>query len=197
MSMAPWIVEPPLNIDRICIAGKARASSQTASGQILPLRWGWRHALLLSVSGSAGRSLIIPGLIILNCLRSISLPPYWQPLGKLLLDLNQIIRLRVQTRRLIPLETRFAVPANLPVGIAQMIVEHGILRPQFNGLFEERDGSRVVSKLVVRPPQAIDDVAVVRLQRDRLFDQLQSFLQIAILIDPRISQIIQHKWLIG
>src|SRR5262245_16983862 len=53
-----------------------------------------------------------------------------QTLLQLLLDLLGVLGLGLQGEGLIPLEARLPLPAHTPVGVAQMIVEHRVLRPQ-------------------------------------------------------------------
>ena len=46
------------------------------------------------------------------------------------------------------------------------------------------------------PAETVDDVAVVRLELDCPLDERQSLLEVAVLIDPGVAQVVQHKRLI-
>ena len=49
----------------------------------------------------------------------------------------------------------------------------------------------------MRPAEAVDDVAVLRPQLDRLLDHLETALQILAAVDPGIAEIIEHQRLVG
>src|SRR6516165_7909122 len=49
----------------------------------------------------------------------------------------------------------------------------------------------------MRPPQAVDDVTVLGPQLYRFLDHLQTALQILALVDPGISEIVEHQRLFG
>ena len=45
----------------------------------------------------------------------------------------------------------------------------------------------------MRPAQAVDDIAVLRTQRDRAAQHLEGFVEVHVLVDPRIAEIIQNQ----
>ena len=54
-----------------------------------------------------------------------------------------------------------------------------------------------MAELVVRPAEAVDDVAVVRPQIDGAAQHLERLVEIDALVDPRIAEIIEHLRLVG
>ena len=72
-----------------------------------------------------------------------------QPVGQLFLDLLAVLRLRVKAQGVRPLEARLALAPDAPIGITQMIIEDGIFRAQFDGLFQLLDRVVVFAELVV------------------------------------------------
>ena len=95
-----------------------------------------------------------------------------------------------------PLEAGLVQPAHLPVGVAQMIVDDRIARLQLDRLFELVDRLLIVTQPVRRPAQAVDDIAVVRPELDRLLDHRLGGVEIAPLLDPRIAEIVENQRLI-
>src|SRR5207248_1826188 len=73
----------------------------------------------------------------------------------------------------LPLIARFRQAAALPIGVTQMVVDRRILRHQLDRFFELFDRPGIIAHPVMRPAQAVDDVAVIGAQLDRLFDHLQ------------------------
>src|SRR5688500_150328 len=62
-----------------------------------------------------------------------------QALVQLLLQLGRLVRLRIEAQGARPLEARFLMPPDLPVGVAQVIVEHRIGRRQRDRALELLD----------------------------------------------------------
>src|SRR5581483_3247911 len=59
-----------------------------------------------------------------------------QPLGQLLLDLLGVLGLRLEGECLLPLEARLALAPHAPIGIAQVVVQHGVLGAQLHGALQ-------------------------------------------------------------
>src|SRR3977135_3992923 len=55
---------------------------------------------------------------------------------QLVLDLDEIIRLRLEIPRMRPLEACLDHAADLPVGVAQMVIDSWILRLELDGMLE-------------------------------------------------------------
>src|SRR3546814_4343523 len=86
--------------------------------------------------------------------------------------------------------------ADFPVGVAEMVVDDGILRPQLHRSLEILDRLFVVAEPVQHPAHAVDDIAVVPAQIDRALDHLASAFDVLALLDPGISEIVQDVGLI-
>ena len=78
-----------------------------------------------------------------------------------------------------------------------MIVEHRVLGAQLHRALEVMNRLFPVALAEVRPAEAVDDVAVVGLQRHGLLDQLNALLEVAVLIDPGIAEVVQNQGLVG
>ena len=78
-----------------------------------------------------------------------------------------------------------------------MVVDRRILGHQLDRLFEIFDGARIIAEPVMRPAEAVDDVAVLGPQLHRLLDHLQTALQLFAPVDPRIAEIVEHQRLVG
>ena len=63
--------------------------------------------------------------------------------------------------------------------------------------YQKENGLLVISKTVVNPAQAIDNVAVIGATAHGGVDHVKGPLQIHTLINPRIAKVIQHVGLIG
>src|SRR5262245_6718417 len=115
---------------------------------------------------------------------------------QLALDLVGILGLGLERQGLLPLEARFPLAANPPEGVTQMVVEHRILRAQLNGPLEMLDRLLVVAQSIVRPAEAVDDIAVVALLAYRFLDQRHPLFEIATLIDPGVAEIVEGQRLV-
>src|SRR5438093_13688840 len=73
---------------------------------------------------------------------------------------------RVELQGLLPGGERLGLEAVLQIGIAEVIVDHrvGVLR-LLDGALELFQGLEIAPLLVVRPPETVDEVAVLRLDR--------------------------------
>src|SRR3954470_22403815 len=119
-----------------------------------------------------------------------------EPVLDLGLDRLDLVFLRSELQRPAPLIARFDKPPDAPVRIAEMVVDRRVLRHQLDRLFELFDRRLVVAHPEMRPAQAIDDVAVIGTQLDRLVDHLHALIQVLAAVDPRIAEIIEHHRLI-
>src|SRR5262245_43414098 len=70
---------------------------------------------------------------------------------QLVLDLDQIVRLRLEITRMRPLEARLDHTTDLPVGVAQMIVDGRILGLELDSMLEMFHSLVVLSNAIIRP----------------------------------------------
>ena len=77
-----------------------------------------------------------------------------------------------------------------------MIIQNRIRRLQVDRLFKRLSRFLVLSQLVVSPAEAIDDIAVVRLQLHGSAEHLERLFQIEPFVDPGIAEIVQDQRLI-
>src|SRR6267378_5979012 len=113
------------------------------------------------------------------------------------LDRLDLVFLRPELKRPPPLIAGLVHPAALPIGVAQMVVDRRVLRHQLDGLFEVLNRTGVIAHPVMRPAQAVDDVAVLWAQLDRLLDHLDALVEVFAAVDPGIAEIVQHQRLLG
>ena len=78
-----------------------------------------------------------------------------------------------------------------------MVVQHGIVGTQFNGTLQPTGRFLEVAHPIMRPAETVDDVAVFRLELDGFFDQLQPGFQVFVLVHPGVTEVVQHRRLIG
>src|SRR2546426_9629789 len=82
-------------------------------------------------------------------------------------------------RSLLPRGERLGLEAVFQIRVAEVIVDHGVgLLRLLNGALELLQGLEVTPLLVVRPTEAVDEVAVLRLDRERLVDELDRFVEV-------------------
>src|SRR5271157_336559 len=74
----------------------------------------------------------------------------------LLQNFDLVLRLGIEVARVIPLEMRFELASRPPVGIAKMVVDHGIRRFEIDRALELLHGLVVAAEFVIRPAKTID-----------------------------------------
>ena len=112
--------------------------------------------------------------------------------AELLDDLLQLLRLGLEVARMRPLERRLERAPDLPVGIAEMVVDGRIFGLELDRALEVLHRLVVFVDAVVRPAERIHDVAVVRPLLDGAADHPHALVEIDALIDPRIAEIVEH-----
>src|SRR6202790_1402930 len=110
-----------------------------------------------------------------------------EALFELCFDRFDLVLLRPELQGAAPLETRFDEPAGLPIGVAQMVVDRRVLRHQLGRLFEVLNRAGIIPHPVMRPAEAVDDVAVLGPQLDSLLDHLEPLFEVLAAIDPGIA----------
>ena len=78
-----------------------------------------------------------------------------------------------------------------------MVVQDRIRRPQFDGALEVLHRLGVVAETEVRPAEAVDDVAIVGFELNRLLDELQALLEAHVPVDPGVAEVVQDQRLVG
>lgn len=79
-----------------------------------------------------------------------------KPVFKLFANARFILRLRLEPKRIFPLEIGFELAADLPVSIAEVIVNDSIVRLQLNRTLQMLDSLLKIVLPVIRPTEAID-----------------------------------------
>src|SRR5215831_10616790 len=100
-----------------------------------------------------------------------------KPRFQLGFDLNEILGLGLEVARMRPLETRLQHAFDPPIGIAEMIVDGGILGLELDGALELLDRLFHVAEPVIGPAEGIDDVTIVGALLDRAPDHLHPVVQ--------------------
>ena len=83
-----------------------------------------------------------------------------QPVGDLAFDLGPAFGFGLQHQDAVPQPDGFALTTDLPIGVAEVIVDLGVGRLLVDSLFQRVDGGFVLALFELRPAQRILDVAV-------------------------------------
>src|SRR5262249_48664139 len=103
------------------------------------------------------------------------------PAGKLLPDPFLVLRLRLEIKRLLPLIASLETPAYLQIGVAEMIVDHRVVRLELDRAFEMLDRLSKIALAEVSPAETVDEIAIIRALLHRLADQIHRFLDVEVL----------------
>src|SRR5713101_5150811 len=120
-----------------------------------------------------------------------------QPVVDLGLDLRQFLRLRFQVAGMGPLEFRLQRAADAPIGVAEMVVDRRVFGLEIDRALEIFHRVFEIADAEIGPAQRVHDVAVVGPLIDGALDHLHALVEIDALIDPRITEIVQHMRLLG
>src|SRR5260370_11249795 len=71
-----------------------------------------------------------------------------QPVGELVLDHRQAVLVWLLVERPLPLEARLALAADMPIGIAQMLGDGGVVALLLDRAFQPFDGLWVLAEAV-------------------------------------------------
>ena len=105
-------------------------------------------------------------------------------------------RFGIEAQRPFPLEARFGVAPDPPIGIAKMLVDGRVLGLERNRALQLDHGLDIFLGAILDPPQAVGDKTIVGPELDRLLDHLPGTLQMDAAIDPAVAQIIENERLI-
>src|SRR5262249_46863718 len=114
-----------------------------------------------------------------------------KPRFQLGFDLSEILGLGLEVARMRPLEARLQHASDPPIGIAEMIVDGGILGLELDRTLELLDRLVHVAEPVIGPAEGVDDVTVVGALLDRALDHAHALVEIDALVDPRIAEIVE------
>src|SRR5213593_3438508 len=105
---------------------------------------------------------------------------------------------RVELQGLLPGGERLGLEAVLQIGIAEVIVDHrvGVLR-LLDGALELFQGLEIAPLLVVRPPETVDEVAVLRLDRERLVDELDCLVEVLPALGVHVTDVVVRLGVLG
>src|SRR5439155_580610 len=105
---------------------------------------------------------------------------------------------RVELQGLLPGGERLGLEAVLQIGIAEVIVDHrvGVLR-LLDGALELLQGLEIAPLLVVRPPETVDEVAVLRLDRKRLVDELDRLVEVLPALGVHVTDVVVRLGVLG
>ena len=95
-----------------------------------------------------------------------------------------------------PLEFRLQLASNGPVHIPQMVGHNRIDRLQDRGAFHRIKRFGIAPQGEQRPGKAVDDIAAVRLGRDRALDHAKGLVQLLATFHKAVAKVIQHQRLI-
>src|SRR6266853_24805 len=172
-------------------ASAARASSVTGGGAgagavvaqpptTAASRRAPRRLLLLGL----GRRTLGPGLAL----------PRLLDLGA---DLGRGGAVRICLERLLPRLDRLAGEVVLEVGVAQVLVEDGVFLGEAHRALQLAEGLRIAALLVVGPAQAVDEVAVLGLERQRLLDELDRLAEVRAALGVHVADVVVRLGVLG
>src|SRR4029077_5688119 len=157
-------------------AGAAVAQPPTATAS----RRAPRRLLLLGL----GRRTLGPGLAL----------PRLLDLGA---DLGRGRPVRIRLQRLLPRLDRLVGEVVLEVGVAQVLVEDGVLLGEAHRALQLAEGLRVAALLVIGPAEAVDEVAVLGLERQRLLDELDRLAEIRAALGVHVADVVVRLGVLG
>src|SRR5437867_3707509 len=105
---------------------------------------------------------------------------------------------RIELQSLLPCGESIVVEPVLHERVAQVLVDHGIwlLRAR-DGPLELAQSLRVFPLLVVGPAEAVDEVAVVGLEIERLADQLDRLVQVLTALGVHVADVVVGLGVLG
>src|SRR6185295_15081916 len=106
-------------------------------------------------------------------------------------------RVRVHLERLLPRLDGLVREVVLEVGVAQVLVEHRVFLGQAHRALQLAQGLLIAALLVVGPAQAVDEVAVLGLDRERLLDELDGLGQVRALLGVNVADVVVRLGVLG
>src|SRR5437773_1581618 len=105
---------------------------------------------------------------------------------------------RVELQGLLPRGERLGLESVLQIGVAEVLVDHrvGFLR-LVDGALELLQSVGVATLLVVRPAEAVDEIAVVRLDRERLADELDRLVEVLPALGVHVADVVVRLGVLG
>ena len=134
------------------------------------------------------------------------LPRHWRPIDRVVAaarfaSLSSIFGkssgFGLQVARVRPLELRFQRTVDLPIDVAEMIVDGRVVGLQFDGALEVLHRFVIIAEPVIGPAERVDDVAVVGPLLDGALDHVHALVEMDALVDPGIAEIVEHLRLVG
>src|ERR1700736_5051524 len=139
-----------------------------------------RRLLLLGLGrGTLGPGLALPRLLDLGA------------------DLGRGGGVRIRLQRLLPRLDRLVGEVVLEVGVAQVLVEDGVLLGEAHRALQLAEGFRVAALLVVGPAEAVDEVAVLGLDREGLLDELDRLAEVRAALGVHVADVVVGLGVLG
>src|SRR5262249_34014235 len=179
-------VRRSVSVRRCCSmrARATRASSATGAG-------GVGGAVVQEPSAPASRSAPAMRLLLLSLGRCTLDPELVLPrLPDLVLHLGGGGALRVDLERLLPRVDRLVGEIVLDVGVTQVLVEDRVLLGQAHRTLQLAQRLLIPPLLVVGPAQAVDEVAVLGLDGQRLLDELNRLGEVGALFGVHVADVV-------
>ena len=99
-----------------------------------------------------------------------------RPASSFFLILVCFVRFGLEVESLLPLEFGFELAPDMPVGVAEMIVDHRIVGLELDGPLQLLHRLIEILLAVIGPPQAVDEIAVIRAKLHCAADQVHRLL---------------------
>src|SRR2546425_4736615 len=105
---------------------------------------------------------------------------------------------RVELQGLLPRGERLGLESVLQIGVAEVLVDHRVRFLRLvDGALELLQGLGVATLLVVRPAEAVDEIAVVRLDRERLADELDRLVEVLPALGVHVADVVVRLGVLG
>src|SRR5262249_30741366 len=117
----------------------------------------------------------------------------------LALELRAQVAVGIVAQRAAPLEARLLRATDAPIGVAQVVEQYRIQRQKLDRALEQAHRVGIAPGAIHDPGEAIDDLRRVRPLLDRARQHALGLLEAGLLVvvNPRISEIVEHIGLVG
>src|SRR5688572_11437933 len=110
----------------------------------------------------------------------------------LLLDARAVDRFAVAVEGTLPRRRGIGEPLLLEAQIAEVILDHRVVRHLRRGLAERRVREIELALLVIGPPQAVEKRGIARLELQRALDQIDGLVQALAALGEHVAEIVER-----
>src|SRR5687768_7746143 len=156
---------------------------------------GWRRGGSAMLQPAAGPAATRPRRL-LRSLGAVTLGPP-QPRPNVLELLLDALGCGVELQGLLPGRGRVLVEAALDERVAEVLEDHGIFLGAVDGALELVHRFAVAALLIVGPAEAVDEVAVLGLQRQSLVDERDGLVEVLTALGVHVADVVVGLGVLG